>query len=89
MGDRPYFVFLLWFGWSGVYSDARYGYSLLDKLTFCLLIFFLANDLVSGELNDSKVLLAFMGIAIGRRFFVSRASPVPRRPVVGSLGPAT
>lgn len=83
-----YFVFLLWFGLAGIYSDARYRSSLLDRLTFCLLIFFLANDLVSGELNDSKVLLAFMGLAVGRRFFVQRARSVSIQPVVGSL-PAT
>ena len=83
-----YFVFLLWFGLAGIYSGARYRHSLLDKLTFCLLIFFLANDLVSGELNDSKVLLAFMGLAIGRRFVVQHARFVSVQPVVGTL-PAT
>jgi hypothetical protein len=83
-----YFVFLLWLALAGVYAEARHGNSLLDKLIFCLLVFFLANDLVSGELNDSKVLLAFMGLAIGRRFFLPHARSIPVRPLVGSLGPA-
>jgi len=32
---------------------------------FCFNVFLLLNDLVSGELNDSKASLAFMGMSIG------------------------
>lgn len=34
---------------------------------FVILLFLLMNDMVSGELNDSKALLAFVGMAIGLR----------------------
>lgn len=85
-----YFVFLLLFGLAGVYSAAKSPDApLVHKLVFCLLIFFLANDLVSGELNDSKVLLAFMSLAIGTREFLPYTLPADSRPVVGSLGPVT
>lgn len=35
------------------------------QFLFCLLLFFLANEQVSGELNDSKALFAFVGLSVG------------------------
>jgi O-antigen ligase len=83
-----YFMFLVVFGLARIYSAARNrGAPFIHKLVFCLIIFFLANDLVSGELNDSKVLLAFMGLAIGYGEFLPHTRSFTSPPVVSSLGP--
>jgi O-antigen ligase len=61
-----YFVYLLWRAFRGVYSAAlNSNLSFEYQLTLCILVFLLCNDLVSGELNDSKVLLAFVGLGVG------------------------
>jgi hypothetical protein len=61
-----YFVYLLWRGLKGVFLLGKSGQeALLYKLVFCFTVFSLLNDLVSGELNDSKVLMAFLGLSVG------------------------
>jgi hypothetical protein len=61
-----YFTYLLWRGLKGVYLLGKNGeVAWAYRLLFCFTVFSLLNDLVSGELNDSKVLLAFLGLSIG------------------------
>jgi len=61
-----FFCYLLWRGLKDVFllvKDREEAW--LYKLLFSFTIFSLLNDLVSGELNDSKVLIAFLGVSIG------------------------
>jgi O-antigen ligase len=37
------------------------------RALFAVVVFLIANEMVSGELNDSKMLFAFMGLALGLR----------------------
>lgn len=61
-----YFVFLLWLALKASLTLGREGTTVrLYRLLFCFNVFLLLNDLVSGELNDSKASLAFMGMSIG------------------------
>jgi len=61
-----YFVYLLWYGLKHVFVLGKNSqHAVLYQLLFCFTVFSLLNDLVSGELNDSKVLMAFLGLSIG------------------------
>jgi hypothetical protein len=85
-----YFIFLLLSGLAGVYSVAKKNSGqLVFKLVICLMVFYLLNDLVSGELNESKVLMAFIGLAVGIKAFFPYRVNAPRRNTCRALGPAT
>jgi O-Antigen ligase len=61
-----FFPYLLWRGLKGVFLLGKSGKEAwLYELLLCFTLFSLLNDLVSGELNDSKVLMAFLGLSIG------------------------
>lgn len=85
-----YFVFLFLLGLGGVYSAARKSTNtLIEEMLMAQLLFYFLNDMVSGELNDSKVLLAFMALAIGAKGMLPnrRASPSAMMRDVGLATP--
>lgn len=63
-----YFAFLLVRACQNVKCFTRKLTGVTEFRTlFAVLLFLLMNDMVSGELNDSKMLLAFVGLALGLR----------------------
>jgi hypothetical protein len=83
-----YFVSLFVSGLAGIYLAAKKrGPPFIYRLLFCLIMFFFLNDLVSGELNDSKVLLAFIGIAAGIRWALPYSYRAKHRIMATSLSP--
>jgi hypothetical protein len=72
-----YFTYLMWRGLKGVYLLGKKGeLAWAYRLLFCFTVFSLLNDLVSGELNDSKVLLAFLGLSVGLAGYSKEKAPV-------------
>lgn len=59
-----YMTLLFLFGFIRI---CRYGWTMEAKAIFALLLFFILNAMVSGDLNDNKVLFAFLALALAYR----------------------
>ncbi|MDZ4232633.1 MAG: O-antigen ligase family protein [Dietzia sp.] len=84
-GEAGLFAALVFVGvvaWA-IWRLWRRGETLGDKLTLALLVYFLVNALVSGDINSNRGLWLFLGVAVAAAFCLP-----PRDQVTRSSGPS-